>query len=242
MSGPVLNEWTPHIRTVPHETVHGACRVCLGAGGDFPTCFKCGQVWVAHPEFDGCCDLIVPCTVAVSPGPWYTAMLQYKWKRKWATYAPALAAVLKRWLDAHWTDLAAGLGGDPTLVCVVPSRSIPMPTPLARVVNAVPRLTDLLVPAVQFSANEQLPPWKQKSLQPDAFEVTADVAGERILLVEDTWVTGSTPLSAAIKLRRQDPASLGLLVIARMVHEDFMTPQYNAAASAPIDFATYPRG
>lgn len=237
----VLKEWAPEIRTVPNETTYGACRVCLGTCGGYPTCYKCGKLWTPHAEFAGACDLIVPCTVAVSPGPWYTAMLQYKWSGQWNTYAPALASVLWAWLNEHWVDLANVLGGPPTLVTVVPSRSDPMPTPLYRIAMAQPTLGGLLSAAISYDSSAVEGEWKRKSLEPDAFKVSSDVEGERVLLLEDTWVTGSTPLSAAIAARRTGAASLALVPIARMVYQDAMTDPYRVAASAPVDFSSFPR-
>ena len=189
----------------------------------------------------GACDLIVPCTVAVSPGRWYTAMLQYKWSGQWTKYGPVLASVLWAWLDEHWVDLANSLGGSPTLVTVVPSRSDPMPTPLYRIAKAQPTLKGLLSAAISYDSSAVKGEWKQKSLEPDAFNVSSEVAGERMLLLEDTWVTGSTPLSAAIAARRAGVASLALMPIARMAYKDDMTEPYRLAASAPVDFSSFPR-
>jgi predicted amidophosphoribosyltransferase len=168
-------------------------------------------------------------------------MLQYKWSGKWSTYAPALASVLWAWLNEHWDDLANALGGTPTLVIVVPSRSVPMPTPLYRIAEMLPKLEGLLSPAIDYDSSAVERSWKRKSLEPDAFRVSRDVAGERVLLLEDTWVTGSTPLSTAIAVRRAGATSLALVPIARMVYEDAMTDAYRAAAFAPIDFAPFPR-
>ncbi len=83
--------------------------------------------------------------------------------------------------------------------------------------------------------------WKRKALEPEAFRVSSDVRTERVLLLEDSWATGSTPLSAAIAVRRAGAATLALVSIARMVYEDAMTDEYDDAASTPIDFARFPR-
>lgn len=215
--------------------------MCLGECGTFQTCYKCGMEWTHHPEFTGACDLIVPCTVAVSPGSWYTAMRQYKLSGMWSTYGSAIAAVLWAWLEEHWGDLTNALGGDPTVVAVVPSRSRPMPTPLYRIAEAQPRLQSLMTTAVSYDRSAVSGTWKHGSLQPDAFNVNDIVAGERVLLLEDTWVTGSTPLSAAIAVRRANPETLALVPIARMVYQSGMSGTYGSAASVPINFAFYPR-
>lgn len=218
------------------------CSVCLGYRGSYPKCYKCGMVWGLHPEFTDACDLIVPCTVAASPGPWYTAMLQYKLGGMWHRYAPAIAAVLWRWLDEHWSELSIALGGDPTAVAVVPSSTQSMPTPLYRIAAAQPRLQSLLSNAISYDSSTVNGAWKRHSLEPDAFHVVANaVEGERVLLLEDTWVSGSTPLSAAIAVRRADPEALALVPIARMVYHDDLDGAYGRAAIAPFDFTAYPR-
>lgn len=116
-----------------------------------------------------------------------------------------------------------------------------MPTPLYRIADAQPRLGELLTPAISYDSSAVEHEWKQRSLHPEAFEVSDDIAGERVLLIEDTWVTGSTALSTAIALRRKKPQSLALVPIARMVYEVDMTDAYHVAAASPIDFAAYPR-
>jgi hypothetical protein len=116
-----------------------------------------------------------------------------------------------------------------------------MPTPLFRIAAAQPILTNLLTDAISFRDEPSTTEWKQTSLEPDEFEVSDDVQGQRVLLIEDTWVTGSTPLSAAIAVRRRDPAAIALIPVARMVYEDAMTDDYRIGASAPIDFSRFPR-
>jgi hypothetical protein len=244
--GEVLQAWTPRVRQVPSVTTANTCRLCLGpTSSGYHTCFICEFKWSAHPEYHGACDLIVPATVAVQPSDWYSVVRHYKSGAvNFRTLAPALAVVLREWLGHHSGRIATALGGTPDLVAVVPSRNTPPPTPLSRVVSwavtNTPVLADLDVgpDAVTFVGP---PPAKHKHLYPDSLEVAADLDGRRILLVEDTWVSGSTALSAAIALRRAGAAGVALISAARMVYADQMTPAYEEAAVAPVDFTHWPR-
>ena len=240
----MLDQWAPHMRTVPDQSTVGCCEVCFGTSrGSFPTCFKCGMKWAHHPDFDGACDLIVPCTIAVSPSPWYTALLRYKEAGGWSAKAPALAVALWAWMESHWDRVSAALGGEPTLVLVVPSTRRPMPTSLHRLVTGQPKLQTRLRQDVVAFVEDNVPnDWaKHERLIPEAFVVSRSVSGERILVIEDTWVAGAMALSTAIALRSAGADSLALVSVGRMVYEDAMTEAFRIAATAPIDFATWPR-
>lgn len=246
-TGEVLQAWIPRVRQVPSVTTPSTCRICLGpTSPGYNTCFVCEFKWSAHPGFHGACDLIVPATVAVQPSDWYSAVRQYKSGAvNFQTFAPALAVVLREWLSSHSPEIGTALGGSPDLVAVVPSRNTPPPTPLYRVAGWAVRNTpalagcDVSPDAVTFVGS--VPPAKHKHLYPDSLQAAAAAAGRRVLLVEDTWVSGSTALSAAIALRRSGAIGVALISIARMVYDDGMTPDYEQAAVAPIDFTHWPR-
>ena len=46
----------------------------------------------------------------------------------------------------------------------------------------------------------------------------ASVAGERVLLIDDSWVSGATVVSAAGALAREGAESLAIFVVARVVN------------------------
>ena len=244
-SAELLAEWRPEIRQVPSVATTNTCSTCLGPTSGYPTCFPCGRKWAFHPEFAGACDLIVPATVAVQPSKWYSAVWHYKTGDvNFRSFAPVLAAVCREWLQEHAGRVADAMSGSPDLVTVVPSRNSPPPTRLARVVSwairNAPAMGDTpLEPAAVAFTGER--PSKHKHLFPESLKAAPAVAGQRILLVEDTWVSGSTALSTAIALRRAGALGVSLVSIARMVYEDSMTPDYENAAVAPIEFSHWPR-
>ena len=245
--GEVLVDWTPKVRQVPAVTTENTCRDCLGpTGPGYDTCYVCEFMWNVYPDYHGACDLIVPATVAVQPSDWYAAVRQYKSGAvNFRSLGPALAVVLREWLRNHTAEIIAALGGLPDLAIVVPSRHTTPPTPLYRVaswaIQGIPALASIETPedAVRFAGPTA--PAKHKRLYADALEADPAVDGQRVLLVEDTWVSGSTALSTAIALRRAGAAGIALVSIARMTYDDGMTPPYDRAATAPIDYTHWPR-
>lgn len=237
-----LWEWANDIHNVPSEDTDGACGFCLGASGaGYQSCYRCAMHWMIQaPDIGDTCDLIVPCTVAVPPSRWYTAMFHYKRQAGWRRYAGVVAQVLHAWLGSHWSEVVGALDGAPTVVSVVPSASAPMPTPLAHVVMAQPLLKQVSTQAVSYVGESH--DWKRRRLSPESFATDSHVvSGKTVLLVEDTWVTGSTALSAAVAVRRAGAAKLALLSIARMANTDYMTDAYLEAARPPFNPALYPR-
>lgn len=242
----VLQLWTPRVRQVPPVDTPNTCHLCLGPSNPgYNTCYRCAFDWRPHPEYAGACDLIVPATVVVQPSDWYSAVYHYKSKPNYPAFAPVLAVVLREWLAYHAGRVVTALGGPPDLAAVVPSRKVPPPTPLYSVaewaVRNTPALAGLGVDptAVAFAGGS--PPAKHRTLSPESLFAGETLTGRRVLLVEDTWVSGSTALSTAIALRRAGAAGVALISIARMVKEGGMTPEYEQAAAAPIDFAHWPR-
>lgn len=231
------------IHNVPPQGTEGACDFCLGTCGlSYSLCYKCSQHWLPQlPDVKYACDLIVPCTVAVSPSPWYTTMWQYK-RGSRRDDILLVAQVLKVWLSNHMGRVTKAIGGPPTVAAVVPSTSASMPTPLYQIVSQQPKLCDSVLPsAVRYIGPSAS--WKRSYLSPDSFSVDPEeVSGQRMVLVEDTWVTGSTALSAAIAIRRAGAAKLALIPIARMVKaDDGMTDDYKEAIRPPYDPERFPR-
>ena len=81
--------------------------------------------------------------------------------------------------------------------------------------------------------------WRRQRLIPEAFLVSEDLADQRVLLIDDTWVTGTTALSTAIAIKDKGATSLALIPIARMVDRDWMGADYEAAATV---LSTLPDG
>lgn len=228
------------ISNVPDDDTRGCCRICFGTCNPSygATCYKCGRLWPSqYPDFASSCDLIVPCTVARSPGEWYNTVWNYK-QGAYERLGPRLSAVLDGWLKANKHHVKQALGGSPDVVTVVPSSTREMPTALYRVVeNTV--LGPMLIDAIRFLDGAPRP--HHRALRPDSLETTADVVDAKVIIIEDTWVSGATPLSAAMAVRRDGAERIALIPIARMAEQSPMTDEYQNAAEPPWRHDHYPR-
>lgn len=239
-----LSDWLDKINNVPSESTDGACEFCLGAcNSGYRNCYKCAYDWmVQDPAIRRACDLILACTVAVSPSEWYNVMSQYKRGSQQPSYTNLVATVLHVWLKVHWGRLADALGEPPAVVVAVPSRLATPPTPLQYIVEVQPLFGGLVSYNAIRYCRQAGTPWKRKRLEPGAFEVNHQVISDQcVILVEDTWVTGSTALSAALAVRRAGAKRLALISIARMVYKTPMTDAYRNFSAPPWDPKRFPR-
>ena len=240
----LLSDWRDKINNVPYESTDGACGFCLGVcNPGYSNCYKCANDWlVQNSAIQRVCDLILPCTVAVSPSEWYNVMRQYKRGSRQQSYTNLVATVLHVWLKVHWGKLADALGDTPTVVIAVPSRSAAPPAPLQYIVEVQPLFEDLVNSCAIRYCEQAGTQWKRKRLDSDAFVVDHQIISDQcVILVEDTWVTGSTALSAALAVRRAGAKRLALISIARMVYEDAMSDDYRELSAPPWDTERFPR-
>ncbi|MHB8439459.1 MAG: hypothetical protein ACYDD4_09895 [Acidimicrobiales bacterium] len=155
---------------------------------------------------------------------WHAALRRYKDApavSARAYYRDLLATALHHALDAHGTCLR-GFVGPWDRWAVVPSSSrgstLATAAPLRDVAVRVPSLdagAEIRVQRGEGSCGHVRP-------APDAFEVVpADApARTRVLLLDDTWVTGAHALSAVAALRRTGADVAGMLVLGRSVSPD----------------------
>ena len=202
---------------------HGAglCLVCHGPPGPgSPLCFQCDL----HRKCAGgsLADVVVPVAFAVKDSPHARQLWQYKSanlseaaRTGSATTLRALLLVFLRdhgpcvWRAAGSEWQAAGREG-PTQLAVVPTgRGRPGPHPLRALI--APYLTAPWAELAARPGGEQA-----RDLDPDRF-VAAVRPGARVLLIDDTWTTGSSAQSAAMALRRAGARSVATVVLGRHV-------------------------
>lgn len=197
---------------VPAVSADFVCPACLGpVKGDFRRCYACYLLFRSAPEVLE--NRVMPISSALSPGPWYTRLQNYK--RGHTEYAWVLVALLEKYLAAHLDEIAGVLGGLPNCFTIVPSKrgTAFENQMLTRVVQAVPSRAWPLEQLLTFNPGASIP---RQTYRPGAFSLTRDVSGQRVVLVEDSWVSGGTPLSAAGALY-EGGASVLLLPIARVI-------------------------
>lgn len=201
----------------------GVCTVChSGPNAGFDVRWSCQRTMseVSVPT-----DLVLPISLYELGSQLHMMLRDYKdapWPELRRDHVRSLAATLARFYAGHSACVAARLGGPPDLVTTVPStRDRVGAHPLVAVVRMVNdlawRYRALLAPGsvrVERAASD------------DAFQVTGEVAGTRVLVVDDTFTTGARAQSAASALGREG-ADVAVLVLGRVVG-----PDYNDACRA----------
>ena len=194
------------------------CRTCRGpVQAGFSRCYQCD---LAHSRCGRLlADVIAPVAYAAKGGRLAGDLWRYKSGAAGATEAGArLAAMLDGFLREHGGQVwrAAGMTAGPGLAAVVPSgQGRPGPHPLLGIVASC-----VDVPIVPLAAAPGAVP-RGRGL-PDGvaaswLTVGGAVAGTDVLLVDDTWVSGSSAQSAAAALKAAGARRVALVVLGRHV-------------------------
>jgi hypothetical protein len=194
----------------------GVCTACFNFTRGYERCFSCARV-------DSSLAVVAPISYSVGREQLHHALRGYK--RLSGDIARRLtvelAAVLWRFLLAHEQCVArAGLVSHFRLVTTVPSgdRIRDQSHPLRRIVGQLVGPTrERYMPLLRRSQLE-VPP---RRVDPRKFEPTRKLAGESVLLIDDTWTTGASARSAAAALARAGAGSVGAVVIGRYVNRDW---------------------
>ncbi len=244
--GPAGQATWPQLRAlVGDEVLHGSrpwlsapvpappgrwCAVCRGpAPPGRGMCFQCEL----HRECaqDSLADLVVPVTFAIKGSPVAGHLWQYKsampQPRSREDAGRLLRALLLLFLHDHGPCLwrAAGIAG-PTQLAVVPTgRGRSGPHPLRLLVQAY---LDLPWAGLTAGPGQR----RERDLDPARY-AAATRPGARILLLDDTWTTGSSAQSAAMALRLAGAGTVVTVVLGRHVSRA-------AAAAAGLSPAAMP--
>ena len=210
------------------------CRTCRGpVQAGFSRCYQCD---LAHSRCGGLlADVVAPVAYAVKGGRLAGDLWRYKSGAAGATEAGArLAAMLDRFLREYGGQVwrAADMTAGPGLAAVVPSgqgRPGPHPlfgivascvdvpiVPLAAAPGAVPRGRGLADGVAASWLTVGVPVATVAGLPPGSADA-GQVAGTDVLLVDDTWVSGSSAQSAAAALKAAGARRVALVVLGRHV-------------------------
>jgi predicted amidophosphoribosyltransferase len=196
----------------------GVCAACRGpARPDYLRCFNCG----VHAERARglLADAVVPVSYAVKGGKLAHDLWIYKSALAGAGPArAALRALLLVFLRDHcgcvWR--LAG-GGRPTHLAVVPSvRGRRGQHPLRALTAPVLALpwTDLVLRAQQDEPDPD-----DRDLSLDLFSASRPLSRAQVLLLDDTWTTGSRAQSAAAALKLAGAGRVVVVVLGRHLGE-----------------------
>ena len=171
---------------------------------------------------------VFPVRLCPLPGPLYTVLRGYKEspvaeaRRHFGALARAL---LEAFLDVHGPCLAATAAGPFDLALPVPSSARPGRTPLDAVsglADAVAaRLGSRWVPDALVRAGApvaHMRPHRHAYAVPAAAQRL--VVGQRVVLVDDTYVSGARAQSAAAALRRAGAEAVVSVVLGRVLRPD----------------------
>jgi predicted amidophosphoribosyltransferase len=214
------------LRPVPQESLSNVCYLCLGAAGaDYQQCADCWKIF--HAE--GSCPaslrrMVVPMTVAMNPGPWYSILQTYK-KGQFRENADVVASIAYEWLKRHRSHVAAMLGGSIEVITIVPSKrgysyvAQPFRRALVKLGAFERRLTETL----RCDHPER---YDRMKYAPAIFTVVdaSKIRGRRVLLLEDTWISGATAVSAAGALLDAGAKTVAITPLAREI-----SPAFHAA-------------
>jgi hypothetical protein len=168
------------------------------------------------------------------PGPLYSLLIGYKESpvaEVRRDFAVLIDGLFTTFLALHKTCVYKLLGGPSTLVLPVPSTTRPGPPPLDRAAD----LRDH-VPAVLAANGTGRPLWcpdlllrttapvAHMAAHPGAFEVPAWAeplaARSRIVLLDDTYVSGARSQSAAAALRGAGASRVLIVPLGRVIRPD----------------------
>jgi predicted amidophosphoribosyltransferase len=198
------------------------CTVCHSGPNDgFAVCHSCDLTMsqVRNPT-----NKVVPITFYETGKQVWHLLRYYKDGHGQAArhLSIRVAATLAEFTRHHWQCLLGLGGGDFTLITSVPSTRMRVPVedqPLTKVIKMVSRLRRLHAPVLM--RGDAIVAHRQAN--DAAFTVTRDLAGHRILLVDDTFTSGARIQSAASALRNANATDVTALVVGRV-----LDPTHNA--------------
>ena len=198
----------------------GVCRRCHGpAGAGHRECFCCARVGGALGEGAGEGPLVVPMAICSPGDELHGALRRYKDAPSITArrhYCRLLADVVEGFFRTHGRCLARATGGWEMLSVVPSSTRGPSSRgavcPFDHVVRSAAALARL--PRLELRRGPDASGHLVAS--PRAFETDGPAAG-RVLLVDDTWVTGARARSAAAALTSAGATVVGIVVVALCV-------------------------
>jgi predicted amidophosphoribosyltransferase len=210
---PNLHTYTPVPAAGP-----GVCAVCRS--GPMPghgVCRSCEEVMgqVSYPATN-----VVPISLYTLNSQLWHVLRYYKDGSGPGSelFALQVAAIIARFTARHLRCVADLLGGEPDVVTGVPSTRVegrpgrhPLQTAIRRAL--APRYASLLA-----RGSGQV---DHKLADDDAFTVPRRLAGERVLVVDDTLTSGARLQSAVSALRLNGASAVGAIVVGRVIDPDW---------------------
>lgn len=192
------------------------CGTCFNFTAGFDRCYACAH---GRPALDA----MAPISYSVAREQLHHALASYKRldgdvaRRLGAT----LAAILWRFLDEHERCLARAAQTDRfDLVTTVPSsdRTRDEQHPLRHLVGDLVGPTRDRHRRLLLTGDHPVPP---RTFSESKFHPTTRLQGQAILLIDDTWTTGSSAQSAAAALKKAGAGRIAGVVIGRHLNREW---------------------
>ena len=199
---------------VPALATAPDCEVCRGPiRPGFARCYQCGH----HDRlgYGLLADAVVPISYAIRGTAFADDLWRYKFARAPAASAQAsVLTLLLAFLADHGACVWRHAGMPPPgRLAVVPTGSgRPDPHPLLRLVSPLLRL-----PTCPLAIR---PGRQGRDLDLDRFRAGRIPADARVLLLDDTWVSGASAQSAAAALKQAGARHVAVVVLGRHVNPD----------------------
>jgi predicted amidophosphoribosyltransferase len=210
------------------------CRTCFTFTEGHEHCYACG-----HQESS--LSAVAPISYSIAGGQLHHDLAGYKRLRGELArrLQVKVAAVLWRFLDDHEACVARGAAASAfDLVTTVPSSSRERDErhPLRRIVGELARPTRDRYERLLTRSSVAVP---ERTFDVRKFEVARALSGESVLLIDDTWTTGSCAQSAAAALRHAGAGTVAAVVIGRHVKRDWRENERRLSALArPFDWSS----
>lgn len=220
------NELTP---VLPPQS--GVCGVCRGWSGEFARCYQCAQAAIHVGE--GNVPVVLPLALAVHDGPLAHALWRYKNADGDAQRDAAglLASLLREYASRHLGCLARAAGVDHFDVTTwMPSaRRQGVAHPLRLLLKGDAVFGDALTDLVEVDPTST----NDHALGDPKHSVRGRLDGAAVLIVDDTWTSGSSIFDSVLALREAGASSVSALVLGRAFRPEYRGGwRYSQHASA----------
>jgi adenine/guanine phosphoribosyltransferase-like PRPP-binding protein len=217
----------------------GVCRICHGCPNTgFSTCWSCSTVrsQVSRP-----CDLVVPISLYEITSQLHHVLLHYKSDRYphlHDQFGAQVVSLLSQFLTMHGECIVEAAGKEWDVITTVPSSGArDVLHPLVTAINRVRALSDQYVPLLRRGEATI----DHLTASDDGYELLTPLRGERILLIDDTFTSGSRVQSAASRLALGGGDVVGVVAIGRVIKPQFsptVSQYWERQRSAPFTFGT----
>lgn len=212
----------------------GVCQVCFTFTDGYPRCYTCqhSERWL---------EIAAPISYSVAREQLHHALAGYK--RLGGDVARRLqielAAVLWRYLADHEQCVAAAaLVPAFDIVATVPSsdRRRDERQPLRRIVGEIVLPTRDRYERLLTRSSAQV---EERAFSADKYVAARRLAGESLLVIDDTWTTGANAQSAAATLRQAGAGLVAAVIIGRHINRDWQAnDQRLRDLPQPFDWST----